>query len=107
MKAKVRPGGHLHVDAPWKLSLPQEDYQPVATGAVSIWEQVTTEADHRHWRVDFKLPRKTRLKFERCSTLLTIHDVQTILERLGFEETEPFRLGAERPGFGVIIARKP
>lgn len=107
MAAKVGPGGYLHVDAPWRLALPREDYQPVATGAVRIWEQVTTESDHRHWRVDFKLPNMSRLKFERFSTLLTIHDVKVILDSLGFEDTEPMQLPAERPGFGVIIARKP
>ncbi len=103
---KVRPGGHLHVDAPWRLDLPRETYRPVATGAVSIWEQVTTESDCRHWRVDFKLPSDDTLRFERFSTLLTIHDVAAMLDDLDFDETEPFQLSAERPGFGVIIAQK-
>ncbi len=104
---KVRPGGFLHVDAPWRLDLPQEDYGRVVSGAASIWEQVTTESHARHWRVDFKLPTGQILKFERFSTLLTILDVKTILDQLGFAETEPFQLQAERPGFGVIIAKRP
>ncbi len=84
----------------------RQTYKPVATGAVSIWEQVTTESDCRHWRVDFKLPSDDTLRFERFSTLLTIHDVAAMLDDLDFDETEPFQLSAERPGFGVIIAQK-
>ena len=104
---KVAPGGYLHVDAPWRHDLPQEAYGPVVSGAASIWEQVTAVADARHWRVDFKLPTGQILKFERFSTLLTIYDVQAMLDDLGFTDTEPFRLQAERSGFGVIIARRP
>ncbi|MGB5758047.1 MAG: class I SAM-dependent methyltransferase [Acidimicrobiales bacterium] len=104
---KVRPGGYLHVDAPWRLVLPQQAHGPVVSGAATIWEQVTTVADARLWRVDFKLPTGQLLKFERFSTLLTIYDVQAMLDDLGFTDTEPFQLQAERPGFGVIIARRP
>ncbi len=107
MAARVRPGGHLHVDAPWLLYLPRVAYPPVATGALSIRERVTTESSRRRWQLDFELPTGQTLRFERFSTLLTIHDVAAILDELGLEETEPFQLPSERPRLGVIIARKP
>lgn len=105
MKARVRPGGHLHVDAPWRLDLPEENYR--SAGDVAIWEQVNTESDRRQWRVVFKPPDRRRLEFQRYSTCLTIHDLKDILDDIGFELTEPFQLVGERAGFGVIIARKP
>lgn len=105
---KVRSGGHLHVDAPWKIELPHERYEAVDNGSVRISEQVNSEADCRFWRVGFDLKKEgKRVIFERFSTLLTIYDVQVMLDDLGFEDTEPFQLPAERAGFGVIIARKP
>lgn len=104
---KVRPGGFLHIDAPWEAKLKRRKYQPVASGALSIWEEVVTEADHRHWRVDFKPPRGQTLKFERYSSRVTIYQLADALSKMGFEETKPFPMTGERPNFGVIIARRP
>jgi SAM-dependent methyltransferase len=107
MADRVRPGGHLHVDAPWRLDLPSSNYAPVVSGAVSMKEEVTTGLDHRHWRLDVRLPTVQTLTFEKYSTLLTIHDVKAMLDDLGLSDTVPFQLAGERPGLGVIIARKP
>ncbi len=104
--AKVRPGGHLHIDAPWEAELACRNYRSVASGAVSIWEEVETGADHRHWRVDFKLPSGQTIKFERYSSRLTIHDVAEALTSMDFDDTEPFVMPGERANYGVIIARK-
>lgn len=103
---KVRPGGYLHIDAPWEAKLEPRKYQPVASGALSIWEEVVTEADYRHWRVGFKPPRGQTLKFERYSSRITIHELADALSSMGFEETMPFAMTGERPNFGVIIARR-
>lgn len=104
---KVAPGGFLHVDAPWEATLKPRKYRAVASGAVSIWEQVETGADFRHWRIDVKLPSGQTFKFERYSSLLTIHHLADALEDLGFEQTEPFAMAGERSNYGVIIARRP
>lgn len=105
---KVRPGGHLHIDAPWKLELPTQSYRPVDGPTGAIWEEVTPGDNHREWVVSFKPSKSGRpLAFRRYSTLLTIDRIETMLKALGFETTEPFQMAAERPGFGVIIARKP
>lgn len=104
---RVKPGGYLHVDAPWQLALPTEFYRPVGTSA-SIWEQVTADETHREWMVSFKDDRSERpLAFRRYSSLLTIDRVETILKALGMEETGPFQLDGERSAFGTIIARRP
>lgn len=107
MLRKVRPGGHLHVDAPWQLALPTESYRPVGSSK-TIWEQVTAEENHREWTVSFKSDGSERpLAFRRYSSLLTIDRIEATLKALGMEETTPFQLDAERPGFGTIIARRP
>lgn len=105
--ARVRPGGHLHVDAPWQHDLPAAVYPPVASGALSIREEVTTERERRYWQLDFELPTGHIIKFERYSSLVTIHDLEAILVDLGFEETSTLSLAGERPGLGVIVARRP
>jgi len=105
--AKVRPGGYLHIDAPWQLELDHEKYRPVGSGSVSIWEQVSAEADCRQWELAYNLSDRNTIKFRRYSSLLTIDRIETALKLMGFLDTTPFSLGAERPGFGVIIARKP
>lgn len=107
MAFRVRPGGYLHVDAPWRLDLPSSNYAPVVSGAVKIEEEVVTGLDHRRWRLHVELPTGQTLKFEQFSTCLTIYDVKRMLEGMGFERTEPVQLSGERSGFGVIIARKP
>jgi SAM-dependent methyltransferase len=103
---KVRPGGYLHVDAPWKVELEHRALPPVEAGDVTIWEEVRTSVDHRHWRVGFKRNDSRTLKFERYSSLLTVEDLSGALDSMGFEETKPFTMPGERPNFGVIIARK-
>ncbi len=103
---KVRPGGYLHIDAPWEAELSERKHRSVASGAVSIWEQVETGGDFRYWSVDFKLPSET-LRFGRYSSRLTVHDLAEALTRMGFDETTPFTMAGERENFGVIIARRP
>jgi hypothetical protein len=106
MADRVRPGGYLHVDAPWDRAVADATYP--CWGEVSeIREQISVEPDHRHWRLAFELHNGSRLVFHRFSSLLTIRDVEEALQRLGFEETQPRRLPGEREVFGVIIARKP
>ena len=107
MAAKVRPGGHLHVDAPRQLDLDPRLLQPDLSGKWRVWEEVTTEADCRQWRVAIKPDDGPTLCFTRFSSLITIHDVEVALKELHFEETTPIELTAERRSFGVIIARKP
>ncbi len=107
MMRKVRPGGYLHVDAPWRLELPTASYQAVG-GSDSIWEHVSADETHREWTLSFKLDQNDRpIAFRRYSSLLTIDRVETALKSLGMADTVPFQLGAERPGFGTIIARRP
>jgi SAM-dependent methyltransferase len=105
--AKVRPGGHLHIDAPWQLELDHEKYRRVGSGSLSIWEQVSAEADCRQWELAYKLAEHNTIRFRRYSSLLTIDRIETALKQMGFFDTTPFSLAAERPGFGVVIARKP
>ncbi len=107
MKNKVRPGGYLHVDAPKRLELPKQCYPSVAEDGVVISEEVVDTDNHRHWKVQFELPNGEKLGFHRYSTLLTISNVQRMLDDLGFVDTAPRALYGERPGFGVIIAKRP
>ncbi|MEM9655626.1 MAG: class I SAM-dependent methyltransferase [Actinomycetota bacterium] len=107
MARLVKPGGYLHVDAPRRLELPEQRYERVTIGGIAISERVTNEPDCRHWTVRFDLPGGQYLVFDRYSTLLTISDVQEMLKEMGFIETDPVQLYGERPGFGVIIAKKP
>lgn len=108
MAKKVRPGGYLHVDAPWDLELPPQNHRAVDNPIGTIWEQVTRLADCREWWVSFKPSEGgPPVEFKRYSSLLTIERLAGALRRLGFERTEPFQLPAERPCFGTVIARKP
>lgn len=104
--AKVRPGGWLHVDAPWEVGLTKQQYLTSSTSGCSIWEQVVVEAKARRWDLVYKFSGGRSVKFRRYSSLVTIDVVQTMLDHLGFVDTKPMTLPAERPNFGVIIARK-
>lgn len=105
MMRKVRPGGYLHVDAPWQLDLPKRSYRSIVG---TIEEEVIADERRRQWTVLFNDPRDQRpLAFRRYSSLLTIDRVETILKSLGMEDVTPFQLDAERPAFGTIIARRP
>lgn len=106
MAERVRPGGHLHLDAPWRLELADNTYPAKSPGAPTISECVSTEPDCRRWEVKFRQPGGPSLSFTRYSTRLTIYEVKGMLDKLGFEDTDPFALYGERLGFGVIIARK-
>ncbi len=105
MAGKVRPGGHLHIDAPRAMALAQRKYS-LADGDW-IWEQVSVDRERREWWLKFGGPGKRTVEFKRYSSLLTIDRVQKALDQLGFEQTEPIDLAGERPSLGVIIARKP
>lgn len=100
---KVRPGGYLHIDAPWTLDLEARNRQ---LGTEAIWEQVSVDRDKREWWLTFAADDGELIEFKRYSSLITIDRVKEMLDRLGFEETSPFRLDGERESFGVIIARK-
>lgn len=103
---KVQPGGWLHVDAPWDLALGSRTYCPIHGEIAAIWEQVTPGPGFRQWRIIFKYHSGRIVRFRRFSSPLVIADIGEILDRLGFERTTPGRLGGERRGFGVIIARR-
>ena len=105
MAKKVRPGGHLHIDAPLAMSMANRKY-PEA-GGQWIWEQVSVDRERREWWLKFGGPEERTVEFKRYSSMLTIDLVQRALEDLGFEDTEPIGLAGERPSLGVIIARKP
>ncbi len=108
MADKVRPGGFLHVDAPWELGLTATTYRDHESEDGSTWEQVTVERDRREWWLSFKpAGGGPRIQFKRYSSLLTIHRVADILDRLGFGHTRPFQMEGERSVFGTIIARRP
>ena len=104
---RVKRGGYLHVDAPRTLKNRTSEYTQKTSrdGRNTVWEEVTTEADARRWRLSFKSPFGLT-KFKRFSTLMTIDDVSLALKELGFTDTDPIDLKYERPGFGVIIAHK-
>lgn len=104
--AKVRPGGYLHVDAPWRIELGEQEYLSIEADGYSIWEKVTSERDCRQWDLSYKFRGDRTVTFRRFSSLLTIDVVQAMLDNLGFSDTEPLSLTAERPNFGVIIARR-
>ncbi len=111
MADRVEVGGHLHIDAPWKLTPKKGPVQVVDTPRLRITEQITDSDDHREWLLEFTHidaeHRETTLSFRRVSSRLTIHDMGNELERLeAFEDTEPFQMDAERVVFGTIIARK-
>ncbi len=106
MILKVKSGGHLHVDAPRTLELPAKTYRPPTKRTMAIWEAVTTERGCRQWQVSFKPRNGPTVTFKRFSSLLTIDRVQSILSKLGLE-IQNQGLHGERPGFGVIIARRP
>lgn len=111
MAAKVDAGGHLHIDAPWKLT-PREGPQVVLdTDKLKITEQIMDRLNHREWLLHFTEVGPegtvTSISFRRISSALTIHDVRDQLDELDdFDEIEPFQLEAERTVYGTIIARK-
>lgn len=107
MGQQLRPGGYLHVDAPWRFDLSTTSYRTMQSRSATIREEVVNEGDARKWTMTVTRPGQEPLTFERYSCLLTIYRVAEILEELGFEETKPFELAGERPNFGVIIARRP
>lgn len=105
---KVSRGGFLQVDAPWDAALTLTSHRVASTKGRAIWEYVEVENGRREWVV--LVEPETRggewLGFRRYSSLLTIDEVAIALKPLGFVETEPFQLKAERPNYGTIIARK-
>jgi SAM-dependent methyltransferase len=107
MASKVRVGGYLHVDAPRNLGGACRKFAETYSldGALSVWESIETEGSSRIWTVSFKSADET-VKFQRLSTLMDIDFVSRTLSGLGFVETDPIELEHERPGFGVIIAKK-
>jgi SAM-dependent methyltransferase len=104
---RVKRGGYLHVDAPRSLKNRETEYTQKTSrdGRTTVWEEVSTETDYRRWRLSFKSPSGLT-KFKRFSTLMTIDDVSMALKEMGFTNTDPMELKHERPGFGVIIAKK-
>ncbi|MEM9562613.1 MAG: class I SAM-dependent methyltransferase [Actinomycetota bacterium] len=109
MVHKVRPGGYLHVDAPWDAELPVVSHRLAAPGLRAIWEHVDIVEDRRKWMVSVEPQTKGEpwLTFTRYSSLLTIHDVAIALKELRLDDTTPFQLKHERANYGTIIARKP
>ena len=105
--SKVKAGGFLHIDAPRNLRERNQEFTTKisADGHTTVWEKVTTEAEHRHWRLSFKSADEV-VQFQRFSTLLTIDDIGRALSSMGFSDTNTVQLPHERPGLGVIIARK-
>ncbi len=106
MVGRLRPGGFLHVDAPWNLSLPPVRYQRLSYGKYSFEEKATIEPSRRRWDLTVRQPNGEVSKFQRFSTLITVQDVAEMLRDLGFDHTEPTHLPGERKTLGVIIARK-
>ncbi len=104
MGDRVRAGGYLHVDAPWELG---RSTRILPTDRGTITEFVDNDGDCRAWRVEVQYPDGRTTRFARYSARLTADDVKGLLDELGFEHTNPFDLPAERPGLGVVIARKP
>lgn len=104
---RVRPGGWLHVDAPWQLGLGSRTYETSRGDIVQIREQVSELEDRRKWRLTYVRQDATFQRFERFSSQLTVLELSPILDELGFEQTRPRSLDEERENFGVIIARKP
>lgn len=108
MADKVRPGGFLHVDAPWELALAGRSYREDETERGMVWEKVTVDRERREWWLSFKpADGGAAVQFKRYSSLLTINRVQETLQKLGFAKTKPLQMDGERPVFGTIIARKP
>jgi hypothetical protein len=108
MAEAVKPGGYLHVDAPWKLGLAKTSYHREATEVGSIWEQVTVERDRREWWLSITPDDGApAVQFKRYSSLLTIEYLADVLHWMGFGSVEPFQMDGERKVFGTIIARKP
>ncbi|MEM9562612.1 MAG: class I SAM-dependent methyltransferase [Actinomycetota bacterium] len=111
MITRVKPGGHLHVDAPWKAELPTDSYSPGENEAGTVWEHVEVDRGQRQWTVSFKAvdaaTEDRPVAFRRYSSLLTIDRYAKILSALGMEEAEPFQMPGERPTFGTIVAKRP
>lgn len=107
MARRVKPGGYLHVDAPITDELDETRRSILDTDSRSMVEEVTVDGDRRRWTVTFQRGEQEPVYFKRWSSRLTINELQVVLDDLGFEETNPIELEAERPNFGVIIARKP
>ncbi len=105
--AKVKRGGYLHIDAPRNLRNRCSEYSrnTSADGETTIWEAVKAEPDCREWQLTFKSSSGSA-KFKRFSTLMNIDDVSRVLKEMGFAQTDLVELEHERPGFGVIIAKK-
>ncbi len=111
MAARIEPGGHLHIDAPWRLTPRDGPSVIVDRDDLRITEEIKDHDDHREWLVNFRRTDGTNsnseIAFRRLSSRLTIHDVREELNELNlFDDPEPFQLEAERKVYGTIIARK-
>lgn len=101
---RIRPGGHLHVDAPWSLELASSNYRTMPP--YIVWEKVSIDRGRREWWLKYQRAEEA-VEFKRYSTLLTINEVELALKSLDLEETSPMQLKGERNNWATIIARKP
>jgi hypothetical protein len=106
MAGRVRPGGHLYLDAPLTVDLEPSEHLLTADG-VAIHERVVPEQSRRRWEVSFRREGETTgLGFRRYSSLLTSQRLAGILDDLGFSGIERLAPAGERANFQALLARR-
>lgn len=120
----LRPGGYLHIDAPWRRTL--ERYESAISTSktteltlqgsgqiekIVVAEQIRDEVNKRLWQCSLSIypksdaPSRTYV-LERYSGRVTVQDIPKILRECGFENIQIMQLPGTRSIHGTIIAQK-
>lgn len=120
----IRPGGYLHIDAPWQTAL--QHYESAISASqtneltlpgigqleqVLVSEQIKDFKDKRLWQCaltvypNSDVPTRT-YTIERYSGSITVQDLPGILRDCGFDDIQILQLPGSRDIHGTVIAQK-
>ncbi len=111
MGSRVRPGGWLHIDGPRELkSYPSWHTMSSTSGSDDyvLKERVTVHEHSRQWDLSMTCSSETQwvgFGSRLHSAHLDIGQLEKLIDP-GCFTSSPLRLLAERPQFGVVLARK-